>query len=107
MSRTVLQILFLLWLGCYVAGPLFQTFDVWDTPQEEMGDMASSQCGSLIWAACAASLAIFTLRQLLKSCRSSIRQNFVDPLLQLSETFFDPSFNANGFSLTASPPLRI
>ena len=103
----VLQILFLLWLGCYLAGPLVQAFDVWDTPQEEMGDVASSLCGSLIWAACAVSLAIFALRQLLTSCRSSVRQNFVDPLLQLTETLFEPSFNPNGFDLVGSPPLRI
>jgi hypothetical protein len=107
MSRILLQTLFLLWLGCYLAGPLVQTFDVWDTPQEEMGDIASSLCGSLIWAACAVSLAIFALRQLLKSCRSSIRQNFADLLLQFSETLFDPSFNTSGFNLAASPPLRI
>jgi hypothetical protein len=107
MRRTVLQIAFLIWLGSYLAGPLFQTFDVWDTPQEEMGDVASSQCGSLIWAGCAVGLAIFALRQLLKSCRSSIRQNLVDPLLQPSEILFDPSSNGSGFKLVGSPPLRI
>ena len=107
MSRAVLQILFLTWLGCYVAGPLFQTFDVWDTPLEEMGDVASSQCGSLIWAGCAVSLAIFALRHLLKSCRSSIRQDLADPLLQPSEILLDPSFNGSGFKLAGSPPLRI
>jgi hypothetical protein len=103
----VLQIAFLAWLGCYLAGPLFQTFDVWDTPQEEMGDVASSLCGSLIWAGCAVSLAIFALRQLLKSCRSSIGQNLVDPLLQPSEILLDPSSNGSGFKLVGSPPLRI
>src|SRR5439155_5304472 len=68
MSRQFLRGLFLLCLCCYLAGPLFETFDFWDTPQEEMADIASSATGVLIWAAAGVCLAILLIRQLCRWC---------------------------------------
>ena len=45
-----------------------ETFDFWDTPQEEMGDIASSVDGALVWAAAAICLAILVSRQFCKCC---------------------------------------
>src|SRR5437764_1277932 len=67
MSRELLRGLFWIWLCCYLAGPLFETFDCWDAPQEEMGDIASSACGALIWAAAGLSVPIFVFQQFCKS----------------------------------------
>ncbi len=33
---------FLLWLGWYLSGPLFETLDYWDAPQEEVRDIMPS-----------------------------------------------------------------
>ena|SRR5215469_16148306 len=107
MSRRVSQSLFLIWLCLYLAGPLVQTVDFWDTPQDEMTDVASSLCGTLIWMACAASLARFALQQLRKCWGRIVGREFVQPLLQWSEMPLNPSFNEGGFTPIESPPLRI
>ena len=96
MSRRFLRVIFLIWLCCYLAGPLFETFDFWDTPQEEMGDIASSACGALIWAAAGLCVAVFVFQQFCKSfsCLAAFRVNLLSPL-----SFKLPS------SLTATGPI--
>src|SRR2546430_17699453 len=45
MRRHIMKLLVLLWLGWYLAGPLAQFVDSWDSPQEEIGDIARSAGG--------------------------------------------------------------
>ena len=45
MRRRIMKLLVLLWLGWYLSGPLAQFVDSWDSPQEEMGDIARSAGG--------------------------------------------------------------
>jgi hypothetical protein len=106
-SRRVLQFIFLIWLCSYLAGPLVQTIDFWDTPQDDVNDIASSLCGTLIWAACAATLAILAWRELRK-CRSYVvSRNLVRPQVQFCKAFLNLSFKGTGLNLVGSPPLRI
>jgi hypothetical protein len=107
MGRRVLQAVFLIWLCSYLAGPLVQTVDVWDTPQEEMVDMASSLCGMLIWAACGVGLAIFALRRLTECCGDLLQQYFELPLLLPSALPVSRSSAPGEFVFVGSPPLRI
>jgi hypothetical protein len=69
MSGRSLRVLFLIWLCWYLTGPLFETFDFWDTPQEEMADIASSTAGVLIWAAAAVCVGIWLSRHLCRCCK--------------------------------------
>ena len=82
MSRQFLRVVFLIWLCCYLAGPVFETFDFWDTPQEEMGDIASSACGVLIWAAAGLCVAVFVFQRFCKyfGCLAAFRVNLLSPL---------------------------
>src|SRR5262245_63914829 len=80
MSGRSLRVLFLIWLCWYLAGPLFETFDFWDTPQEELLDIASSTSGALIWAAAEVCLAVLLLRQLCKYSRGLARIGTNAPL---------------------------
>ena len=68
MSREFGRIVFAIWLCWYLTGPLAETFDFWDTPQEEMGDIASSIDGALVWAAAAICVAILVSRQFRNCC---------------------------------------
>lgn len=68
MSREFVRIVFAIWLCWYLTGPLAETFDFWDTPQEEMGDIASSVDGALVWAAAAICVAILLSRQFRNCC---------------------------------------
>src|SRR5262245_46174851 len=78
-----LRIVFVIWLICYLAGPLVETFDDWDTPQEEMTDIATSAGGVLIWAAAGVCAAVALLRQFSKHCRESALLGLNVPLLLL------------------------
>src|SRR5258706_2015965 len=82
MSQQFRRALFLIWLFCYLAGPLFETFDFWDMPQEEMSDIASSACGALIWAAAGLCITVFAFRQFCKcfSRLAVLRTNALSPL---------------------------
>ena len=82
MSGRFLRVLFLIWLCWYLAGPLFETFDFWDTPQEEMTDIASSASGALIWAAAGVSFGILLLRRLCQCCSAltGLNPNLMLPL---------------------------
>ena len=104
MSRKFLRILFLIWLGWYLAGPVIETFDSWDNANEEMLDIASSVCGALVWAAALVCLAIVLLRELLK--HSSYLAIGIKPASQSVNFRKEPSSEEFGFIL-ASPPLRI
>src|SRR2546428_565535 len=80
MSAPFVRIVFVIWLGWYLAGPLAETFDFWDTPQEEMADLASSVDGALVWAAAAICLAILVSRQFCKCCSYLAEAGLLDLL---------------------------
>jgi hypothetical protein len=68
MNRRVLRLLFLLWLGWYLSGPLFEMVDTWDTPQEEMSDVIWSASGTLSLVAAGVCIGVFVFRQLRELC---------------------------------------
>ena len=47
MRRRTTKLLVLLWLGWYLSGPVAQFVDSWDSPQEEIGDIARSAGGAV------------------------------------------------------------
>ena len=59
MKRRALRILILLWLGWYLSGPVAEVVDFWDTPPEEMSDIARVAGGvvALVGAGLAITLA--------------------------------------------------
>lgn len=68
MDRFALRMLFLLWLGWYLSGPLFEMIDSWDTPQEEMSDVGWSASGAVSFIAAGVCIGIFTCRKLRELC---------------------------------------
>lgn len=60
MNRSLIKIVFLLWLGCYLSGPLAETFDSWDSPREELHDVQRNAGGTVTLV-----LAVFCLAALL------------------------------------------
>jgi hypothetical protein len=68
MNRKVLRILFLLWLGWYLSGPLFEMMDSWDTPQEEMIDIFWSAGGAVSLVAAGACIGILVFRKFRDLC---------------------------------------
>ena len=107
MSAPFVRIVFVIWLGWYLTGPLAETFDFWDTPQEEMTDLASSVDGALVWAAAAICLAILVSRQFCKCCSYLAEAGLLDLLSLIFVRLPDLSATERGPLLTGSIPLRI
>ena len=109
MSREFVRIVFAIWLCWYLTGPLAETFDFWDTPQEEMGDVASSVDGALVWAAAAICFAILVSRRFRNCCSYLAEVRLLDLLPYLSLTLpVDLSVTEPGpIFLDESPQLRI
>src|SRR5262245_59212200 len=107
MSAHFFRILFLIWLGWYITGPLAETFDFWDTPQEEMSDLASSLDGALVWAAAAICLAILVSREFCKCCSYLAEAGLLDVLSQIVVPLVELSATEPGSILVGSTPLRI
>src|SRR5262245_59817402 len=72
MASRVLRSLFFIWLCCYLSGPLIQMIDSWDSPQEELVDIASSSSGILVWLAGAIAVAISVFRDMCESCHVNL-----------------------------------
>jgi len=107
MSAHFFRIVFVIWLGWYLTGPLAETFDFWDTPQEEMGDLASSLDGALVWAAAAICLAILVSRQFCKCCSYLAEAGLLDLLSLIFVPLTDLSTTEVGSIIAGSTPLRI
>src|SRR5262245_16406868 len=106
MTSPLLRKLFLIWLCCYLAGPLVQMFDVWHAFQEEMGDIAFSTSGVLIWAGAAIAIGILLFRHFCKVCKYLDRVYRFDlPTLNFCLNAASPVTRAG--MVIASPPLRI
>jgi len=106
MSAQFVRIVFLIWLGWYLTGPVVETFDFWDTPQEEMADIASSVDGALVWAAAAICLAILVSRELCRCCSYLTEAGLLE-LSLIWVPLVDPSATEPWSVLTGSTPLRI
>ncbi len=107
MSAPFVRIVFVIWLGWYLTGPLAETFDFWDTPQEEMTDLASSVDGALVWAAAAICLAILVSRQFCKCCSYLAEAGLLDLLSLIFVPLTDLSTTVVGSIIAGSTPLRI
>ncbi len=107
MSAHFFRIVFVIWLGWYLTGPLAETFDFWDTPQEEMTDLASSVDGALVWAAAAICLAILVSRQFCKCCSYLAEAGLLDLLFLIFVPLVDLSATERVSILPGSTPLRI
>src|SRR5215475_8906880 len=62
MKKFVLKGLIFLWLGWYLSGPIVETIDTWESPQNEMQDVIFNAAGAL------------TLIALAVLCRRSLHQ---------------------------------
>jgi hypothetical protein len=64
MKRRVLRILVLLWLGWYVSGPAAEMVDFWDTPPQELHDIARSAGGMVALIGTALAIVLSQIRKL-------------------------------------------
>lgn len=71
-SRTV-RVLVLLWLGWYLSGPVCEMVDSWDTPPEEIQDIAFHSGGVLGLVAAAFSVGVALARKVRTLCRALAR----------------------------------
>jgi hypothetical protein len=58
----------LLWIGWYMSGPLAETIDHWDGPDQEIHDILFNAGGGVTLLACAFSLVILQAKKLRESC---------------------------------------
>src|SRR5215470_8948579 len=72
-KRHALRIVVLLWLGWYTSGPLCETIDFWDTPQEEMRDVMCSAGGAATLVAGIFCLGILLFRKWRERCSLQAR----------------------------------
>ena len=105
MKRRCIRLLVLLWFGWYLSGPLLETVDFWDSPQEEMNDVARSAGGAATLIAAVLCFEIVVLRKLRERCRhlaTAVRRRFL-PL-----TFETPVLLPRlAPAVTHSPPLPL
>ncbi|HEV2423854.1 MAG TPA: hypothetical protein VGZ29_03395 [Terriglobia bacterium] len=47
MKLRLIKIVLLVWLGCYLSGPLAASFDSWDSPREELHDVQRNAGGAV------------------------------------------------------------
>src|SRR5438093_12922653 len=106
MSAPFVRIVFVIWLGWYLTGPLAETFDFWDTPQEEMADLASSVDGALVWAAATICLAILVSRQFCKCCSYLAEAVLLDLLSRILVPLPELSTTEVGSIIAGCNPLR-
>ncbi len=68
MKPPAIKLLFLLWLGWYLSGPIAETIDSWDPPQEEIRDVMrnAGSVATLFMAVVCVGIALF--RKLRQHC---------------------------------------
>jgi hypothetical protein len=76
MKRRVLRIFVLLWLGWYFSGPMAQMVDFWDTPPQEMNDIARSAGGVVALVGTALAVTLGLIRRLISRYRLPLRRSF-------------------------------
>jgi hypothetical protein len=107
MKKFVLKGLIFLWLGWYLSGPIVETIDTWESPQNEMQDVIFNAGGALTLIAlavlCRRSLHQVVRYLVLTFLRASYRMQL--PLSSVSERDIIHPLRLDLSSL--SPPLRI
>jgi len=104
-KRRALRIVVLLWLGWYISGPLCETIDFWDTPQEEMRDVMRSAGGAATLVAGIFCFGILLFRKWRERCSLQARL--------LPDRFLPLRFPLPTFALltasapSSSPPLPL
>ena len=68
MKRRGIKLLAVLWLVWYLSGPLFETIDSWDSPQEEIGDIIRSAGGAVTLIAVVVYFGMVSFRKLRERC---------------------------------------
>jgi hypothetical protein len=105
MRQCSIKLIALLWLGWYLSGPLCETFDFWDSPEQEIGDVARSTGGIATLIAAVACFGIALFRKLCERClsfASTLRRRL------LPQAFGSPFFlNLAAPALSHSPPLLL
>ena len=105
MRRRAAKLLVLLWLGWYLSGPLAQFVDSWDSPQEEIGDIARSAGGGVTLLGGVICFGIALFRRWRERCLHLAR---AVRRLRLSVGFKPPIFRPLTPSLSVhSPPLPL
>jgi hypothetical protein len=84
MRKRALKILVFLLLGWHLSGPLFESVDVWDSPQEEIKDITRSAGGYVTLVAAVVCFGILFLQRLRDRCRSVATTVFRCALLNAS-----------------------
>lgn len=106
MTQRSIKVLGMLWLCWYLAGPLSEIVDTWDTPREEMHDIFLYAGGSVTLAAAGwfASVLARRLRRRWSQIARAVHGRFRPALFETPMPF---RFAARDPQLSASPPLRI
>jgi hypothetical protein len=73
MKGRLLRIFVLLWLACYVWGPLDPVVDCWDSPRQTMSDMERTANGAVVLIAAAFAFAPLHIRKLRERFQRSLR----------------------------------
>jgi hypothetical protein len=73
MKPRAIKVLFLLWLGWYLSGPIAETVDSWDPPQEEIRDVMRNAAGVATLFVVVISVGIAVFRKLRQRCALAAR----------------------------------
>ena len=108
--KTVLQkVLILLWLSWYFSGPIVETIDTWESPQNEMQDVIFNAAGALTLIALAV-LCRRSLHQVIRYLALTFLLASYQMQLSLSSVFRARHISSIALQLGLSslpPPLRI
>lgn len=107
MKRRLAKIAFLLWLGCYLSGPLAETFDSWDPPREELRDVQRNAGGAVTLLAavfCLIALLFRRWRDRILFAAKALTGQVLSLLASVPRSLFN---SAPAFSHSPPLPLRI
>jgi hypothetical protein len=105
MERRALRIFVLLWLGWYLSGPMAQMVDFWDTPPQEMNDIARSTCGMVALVGTGLAVTLGLIRRLSRRYRLPLRRLFGLIVIRVERSL--PAFIPVILNPSHSPPVRL
>lgn len=105
MERRAVRILLLLWLGWYLSGPVAEMVDVWDTPPQEMHDIARGAGGMVALIGTTLAIALSQIREVRKRLRQKVNAR-LRPIAVVVEKVL-PATASSPILLTHSPPIQI
>lgn len=74
MQRRAFRILLLFWLGWYLSGPMAEMVDFWDTPPQEIHDIARAGGGMVALIGTALAIVLSQIRKLRDGLRHAFRR---------------------------------